>query len=224
MEITPGVHQVDGVNGNCYVLVQDHLVLIDTGLPRSHPKILTYIQSVLKRDPKDIKTIILTHHHVDHSGSLSELRKVSGAQVAVHVGDKEYLNGKKPLPEAGGVMGLLLKFLYTFYPFTPVEPDIILKENDIIAGMLCVHTPGHTPGSICLVDPEHRVVFVGDTLIMKGATIHGPPPGVTMNMPQALESVKKIALLDFDIMLCGHGEPLRPDASNKVAAFCKSLK
>ncbi len=224
MEIIPGLHQVDGVNGNCYVLVRDKLILIDTGLPRNHVKILAYIQSVLKRDPQEIQTIVLTHHHVDHSGTIPELKKVSGAQVAVHQDDVEFLTGKKSLPEPGGVIGLLLKFLYTFYPFTPIEPDIILNEGDIIAGLHCIHTPGHTPGSIYLVDHEAPVAFVGDTFIMKGATISGPPVGVTMNMPQALESVKKIALLDFDIMLCGHGEPLIPDASSKVAAFCKSLK
>ena len=224
MEILAGIHQVDGVNGNCYVLVRDNLVLIDTGLPRSHLKILDYIQSVLKRDPQDIETIILTHHHVDHSGTISELKKVSGARIAVHTADVGFLTGKNPLQGAGGTLGSSLKFLYTFYPFIPVDPDIILKENDFIAGLHCVHTPGHTPGSICLLDPKNRVVFVGDTLIMKGATICGPPPWVTMNMPQALESVKKIALLDFDIMLCGHGEPCRPDASKKVAAFYKSLR
>ena len=54
MEIVTGIHQVDGVNANCFIIVRDELTLIDTGMPRNSTKIVTYIQDILKRKPTDI--------------------------------------------------------------------------------------------------------------------------------------------------------------------------
>jgi len=51
----------------------------------------------------------------------------------------------------------------------PVNPDILLHDDDCIGGLYCIHLPGHTPGSICLYDPEPGVVFYGDTLTTKKA-------------------------------------------------------
>ena len=78
MEIIPGIHRVDDVNGNCYLIVRDRLTLIDTGLPRNSKKILRYIENTLKRTPSDLATIILTHYHIDHTGNVSELKKLTG--------------------------------------------------------------------------------------------------------------------------------------------------
>ena len=49
MEIVPGIHQVDGVNGNCFIIVRDELTIIDTGMPKNSTKIVKYIQDILKR-------------------------------------------------------------------------------------------------------------------------------------------------------------------------------
>jgi len=65
LKIVEGIHQVKGINGNVY-LVEDgeKLILIDTGLPRSHKKIVNYIES-LGRKPTDVSMIVLTHFHID---------------------------------------------------------------------------------------------------------------------------------------------------------------
>ena len=92
-------------------------------------------------------------------------------------------------------------------------------RTDNIAGLVCIHTPGHTPGSICLLEPSLNILFAGDTLRFDGVKIEGPPPQFTLDMGEAQYSIKKIATLDFDIMLSGHGIPLRPEASLKVRDF-----
>jgi hydroxyacylglutathione hydrolase len=223
MEIVPGIHQVDGVNGNCYIIVQDTLTLVDTGLPRNGAKILEYVQKTLQRKPTDIKTIVLTHFHIDHAGNVHELKKQGDAKVAIHEADADYIAGRKhqPVPKSWKikifrVMGLFLRTRY-------VEPDILLKDGDVIAGLTCIHSPGHTPGSICLHDPSSKVLFVGDTLRFDGTKIEGSPPLFTLDPAEAKRSIKKIALLDFDIMLPGHGIPLRPDASGRVREYARSL-
>ena len=74
MEIIPGIHQVDGVNGNSYILVRDGLTVIDTGIPGSGKKILAYIREQLHSDPQEIRTIIITHFHMDHIGGVAAIR------------------------------------------------------------------------------------------------------------------------------------------------------
>jgi glyoxylase-like metal-dependent hydrolase (beta-lactamase superfamily II) len=75
VKIIEGTHQVDGINGNVYLVEDgDKLILIDTGLPRNEKKILKYIES-LGRKPEDVSTIVITHFHIDHIGSLKKSKK-----------------------------------------------------------------------------------------------------------------------------------------------------
>ena len=120
-----GIHQVDGVNGNCFIIVRDELTLIDTGMPKNSTKIVKYIQDILKRKPTDIKTIVLTHFHIDHVGDAGDLKKLSGAKVAIHEADADYVTGRKTPPVPGGIMGMIFKVLIPlFFGSRPVEPDI----------------------------------------------------------------------------------------------------
>lgn len=118
---------------------------------------------------------------------------------------------------------MLFRVLGIFMKTRPFQPDILLSDSDVIAGLICIHTPGHTPGSISLLDPATGVIFVGDALRFDGRKIEGPPAQFTPDMGLAQQSIKKIAGLKFDILLSGHGVPLRPAAAEKVREFAKSL-
>ncbi len=223
MEIIPGIHQVDGVNGNCYIIVKDTLTLIDTGLPHNSAKIVNYITETLKRKPSDITTIVLTHAHIDHTGNVWDLKKISNAKVAIHETEADYLAGKKHPPLPKSLFAMIIKVMGQFFKARPVEPDIRLKNGDSVAGLTCIHTPGHTPGSICLFDPSSQVMFVGDLLRFDGEKIGGAPQQFTVDAAEAQQSIKQIAARDFAVMLSGHGIPLKPDASSKVRAYAESL-
>ena len=210
MEIMPGIHQIDGIIGNSYAINGKKIVLIDTGLPDNSRKIINYIRVTLKRNPNEVSTIILTHFHPDHTGNVYELKNLTGAQVAIHCDDAGYLSGKKEWP-----MDLKIKTL---------TPDVLLKDGDKIAGLTCVHCPGHTPGSIALYDPNRKILFIGDTLRFTEGAIHGPPENFTMDMDMAKESIGKILALEFDAMLSGHGEPLVPGARASVGEFYRKWK
>jgi glyoxylase-like metal-dependent hydrolase (beta-lactamase superfamily II) len=223
MEIVPGIHQVDGVNGNCYIMVRDGLTLIDTGFPGNGKKIIAYIQETLKSKPSDVRMIILTHYHIDHIGNVNVLKGVSDAKVAIHEADSPFVSGREPMPVPKGGKGLLFRMAGIFMKSGPFQPDILLKDSITIEGLTCIHIPGHTPGSIGLLDTTSNVLFVGDTLRYDGIKIEGPPAQFTPDMDRALQSIKKIATLTFDVMLAGHGVPLRPDASVKVREFASGL-
>jgi len=222
MEIVAGIHQVDGVHGNCYVVTRDKLTVIDPGLPRNGKKILAYVDEVLGRAPSDIGTIILTHYYMDHAGSAQELKTLTGAKVAIHGADSRYVAGKQVRPAPDGIL-VFQSTIGAFYKPRPVQPDIILKDGASIAGLTCIHTPGHTAGSICLFDPASRVLFAGDLLKFNGLNIDGPPPQFTLDLDEAKRSIWKIPPLDFEVILPGHGIPLTHNAKTHVLDFARSF-
>lgn len=221
MKITEGIYQVDGVNCNVYLAEDgDKLVLIDTGLPRSDKKILKEIES-LGRKPTDASTIVITHFHIDHTGSLKKMKEATGAKVAVHEGDADYVDGKRPAPKP---KNLMIKALSSVMKAAPVDVDIRLKDGDKVGRLLVIYTPGHSEGSISLLDAERKVMFVGDAVRFINGKVEGPPPRFTPDPAQANESIGKIASYDFDIMLSGHGQPLIGNASQKIKEFKATLK
>jgi glyoxylase-like metal-dependent hydrolase (beta-lactamase superfamily II) len=221
MEIVEGIHQVEGVNGNVYLVVNEgKLILIDTGMPRSSDKILKYIHK-MGRTPSDVSQIVLTHSHIDHVGSAYKLKKATNAKIAVHEEDADFVAGKKPAPKPKNI---LLSALSSVFKPTPVEPDVRLKENDRAGNLIVVHTPGHTIGSISLLDPARKVLFVGDAITFRNGKLAGPTGQFTQDAIKAKQSIQKISMLDFDVMLSGHGDPLRPEAANKVKTFYAAMK
>lgn len=98
MEIVEGIHQVDGVNANVYLLIDgEELTVVDTGMPKSAEKILNYIHKI-NRQPSNISKILLTHCHIDHVGSAYELKRITNAKVGVHQEDADFVSGKKTMP------------------------------------------------------------------------------------------------------------------------------
>ena len=219
MEVTPGIHWVEGVNGNCYLLTDTSLTLIDTGLPHKTKKILRYITDTLQCSPSDLTTIVLTHFHPDHIGNAAQLRNLTGAKIAAHSVDAMYIEGKQHKPVPPGGMGLLYKAFSPLMNVPPFTIDIILKEHDIIAGLVVIHTPGHTPGSISLYDAKRKALFTGDMLRYINGVVEGPSERFSMDMAAARQSLQKLKDLEFDSMLGGHGTPLAQSASLKVREF-----
>jgi glyoxylase-like metal-dependent hydrolase (beta-lactamase superfamily II) len=226
MEIIEGIHRVDEASANMahanvYLVINGkELTVIDTGTPGNAQKTVKYIQK-LGYQPTDVKTIILTHAHMDHMGSVKELKDLTKAKVAVHAEDADYVSGKKPLPKPKNI---LFRAASSFVKPAPVEVDVILKEGDKIAGLAVFHTPGHTPGSIMLLDEERKVLFAGDILRYDGKKVSGAPEEFSTDPNQVRESIAKASTLNFDIMLPGHGETLKPNASEEIKKFNETIK
>ena len=103
MRVTGRVHQLGGILGtgvlgaNVYLLLDKELTVVDTGLRGRHRQILRQIKH-LGYSPSDIATIIVTHHHADHVGSLASLKLITGARVIAHRADAPYIDGTLPQP------------------------------------------------------------------------------------------------------------------------------
>jgi len=224
MEIIEGIHRIDEASSNIahanvYLVIDGkELVVVDTGTSGNAKKIIAYIQKI-SHQPSEVSTIILTHYHIDHAGSAKELKDLTNAKVAVHVEDADFVAGKKPSPKPKNV---LFRAVSSFIKPKPVEVDIELKDGDKIANLTVIDVPGHTPGSIVLLDAQRKALFAGDTLRFDGSKVTGAPKQFTWDADKMTESIEKISKLDFDIMLPGHGEVLKANASNLVKEFLDS--
>jgi glyoxylase-like metal-dependent hydrolase (beta-lactamase superfamily II) len=194
------------------------LFLIDTGTSSGAEKILAYLKQMGK-DPSAISHIILTHADADHSGSAAELRRISKAKLAIHELDAPRISGKKKLKEVGGLGGPVFGLLGGLMKVERVEPDIILKDGDVIGPLNVVHTPGHTDGSICIYKPG-TALFVGDILRTDGSGgLKLASSFMSRDMQEVKKSVEKVSKLDFSMLLPGHGEPIVEKASEKLRKF-----
>jgi hydroxyacylglutathione hydrolase len=220
MELSPGIHLIEGVSGaNSFLAIADEgAAVIDAGLPGNEKKIAAYCKNAGVEDGK-LRYIVLTHPDIDHSGSAAKLKGLTGAKVAIHEADAPRLSGEKKLKEVKGPMGVLFGVMGPFMRFTPVKPDVVLKDSDRLLDLDVVYTPGHTDGSVSLYR-EKVAIFVGDALRTNSSGKPSLPPGpMTVNMDQAKESIRKISGLSYALLLPGHGPPITKDASSAMASF-----
>ncbi len=228
VRIVPEVYQITYRAVNVFLIVEEKLTLIDTGYRAAAPRIIDFI-SRLGRKPAELDLIILTHCHLDHTGSMRELQKASGARVACHTAD--IMKTDKPLPYPPSVQRAL-----ELRPLTPLRSrwgiaghEVAVKfeggeELPQLGGMVVVHTPGHTPGSICLLAPKHKLLFSGDTLTRKGDHIVPVRRSVSLDTGQVLSSVKVLAGLDFEKVCFGHHQPAMTHGRDRVMEWLDHIK
>ncbi len=216
-----GVHRIPDMGfSNAYLVEIDpnELVLVDTGTPGKEAKVLGYLEK-LGRKPSDITHIILTHPDGDHSGSAAELKRLTGAKVAIGELDAPRLSGEKKLKEVSGLAGPLLSVFGAFMKVERIKPDIELKEGAAVGTLTILDTPGHTDGSISVYKPG-EAIFVGDLMRTDGSgKLMLASASMSRDMTQVRRSVEKISKMEFSMLLPGHGKPIEEEASAKLKAF-----
>ena len=225
-EIIPGVYQLTGGGTNLYVIVEQEITLIDTGLPGSYTGIMKFVDGI-GRSVDDIGSIVITHNHIDHIGAVQDLRKFTNMKVFTHKAGLAQSDTDPSYPE--GLRRLLrVPFLHRVRRHFVLEPgdiDVQLEGGEVLkplGGLRVVPTPGHTPGSVCLYAPEPKLLFVGDALQRRRKKIRLPAKMVSTDMEEAITSVKIMAELDLQIICFGHGRPLFRDARGRLQALIES--
>jgi glyoxylase-like metal-dependent hydrolase (beta-lactamase superfamily II) len=222
--IAEGVYRIAPGRSNCYLLADEKLALIDTGMPRDGEAIIAAIKS-LGRAAEELTHILITHGHLDHIGSLALLKKSSTAQVVAGVKDTACIQGLKKTwtMNREGVGGKLFKavlfFVETFvFHCEPTQVEIPCHGGETIdcfGGIQVIATPGHSPGSVSFYQEGKKLLFVGDALNGTGGFALPVRFGCSSHK-DALRSVEQLTKLSFDTCLLGHGEPVRESACDKM--------
>lgn len=212
MEIAPGVHQVRMLGADAFLLVEDRLSLIDAGMMGSRLMLERYLRRIGRR-MDELDRIICTHGHPDHIGGLQELvRDRTDLEVLIHPADLEGL--QRPLRESLSTAearaerrGRIIQSLTrTPAAATPIEDGTVLP---ILGGLRVVHTPGHTPGSICLYAERLRLLFTGDVLQVIRGRLTYASAFFSHDHAGARSSVDRLAALDVDAIALSHYPPWR---------------
>jgi glyoxylase-like metal-dependent hydrolase (beta-lactamase superfamily II) len=224
-QIAVDVYQLEGLrNSNVYALAtREGVALIDSGTSGAVDQIVGQLEGSGFTLP-DLQAIVLTHTHGDHVGSAAELVRRSGSQVMAHRDEVPYIEGTQYLPATSFFQRALIWLEKRMASRTTAcKVTRALEDGETIEelGLRVVHTPGHTPGSICLYQPERRIVFCGD-LLFNGHPFTGRGglrfsiPQFSVDVEQARESVRRLLELPTEILCCGHGQPILEGAGDRV--------
>jgi metallo-beta-lactamase class B len=216
--IEDGVYAVGGPDltgmDDAYVYLVDfgsEQFLIDAGAGGNTGRLIANINEALKRQA-NISHLILTHNHIDHIGGAEEVRSRTGAKIIVHEADAAALESGDPERTAASWYGITL---------SPMRLDILLNGDggpfDAGEGALCwIHTPGHTPGSICVLLERNS------KKILFGQDIHGPfMPQFGSDRKLWRDSMRKLLALEPDILCEGHYGIYKPN--ERVKEFILSF-
>jgi glyoxylase-like metal-dependent hydrolase (beta-lactamase superfamily II) len=223
-QISPQLYQISLGAVNVFIIEDDGLTLVDTGYPNSEGKIFAALRQAGKK-PEDIRRIILTHVHPDHSGSALAIQQQLGVPVWAHAEDallmEQGIAGRLPFHRSPGLINWLIFTLFirkSSRTIPPIQVARTLAEGEVLplaGGIRVLHTPGHSRGHIALLLEKQGALIAGDLchniMGLDLSTVYEDPA-------LGLASIRKVAALNFDKAVFGHGKPLLAAANEKLRA------
>lgn len=200
-------------------------VLVDAGLPNTASLISDAAEERFGKNARP-SAIIMTHAHFDHASALEELSERWDVPVYAHEREHPYLNGMAHYPPPDPTVGGgIFSATSPLYPRGPVNVSARLhalpEDGSVppLPGWHWLHTPGHSPGHVSFWRASDRSLIVGDAFIttaqesaysvaLQKTEMHGPPMYYTMDWTEAAESVRKLAALEPELVITGHGRAM----------------
>ena len=196
---------------NSYLLKgTEGYLLVDTGMKGARGKVKHQLNA-LGIKPEEVKHIVITHDHYDHTGGLSEVHQLTKAQVVINA--EELKDNSRNANHSSWFFRALVK---VFGVITPEgKPEEKLNPDVVIEGDMdlhewgyparIIHTPGHSPGSICIITDDRQCI-AGDTLFNMFPGTHYPI--IVYDRKKLSDSYRRLEKEDCSIYYPGHGEAI----------------
>jgi glyoxylase-like metal-dependent hydrolase (beta-lactamase superfamily II) len=210
--------------------------LVDVGFPGQFEQLL---QAVTQAGVSfsQVRRVIITHQDWDHIGTLPEIIKATNGTVELyaHVNEKPYLEGTLPylkispekiaarLQSIPAEMREKAAAIFANIPTIPINQTLVDGDKlPFHGGIEIIHTPGHTPGHVCLYLKSHRLLIAGDQLRLENGHLVGPAEIHTPDMMTAMNSLEKLTSYDIDRVICYHGGISEINASIRIAELAST--
>ena len=225
--VAPGVFVLAAFGSWVYLLAGEALVLVDTGRRGSTRRILQTLAEA-GYGAESLTTLVVTHHHMDHIGSLASLQEATGARVAAHHLEAPFIAGAVPRPNPfqPPLLARAMKPIVAWSEPPPAPVDLLLQDGDgvpALPGWQVLHTPGHTAGSLSLWHEEEGVLIAGDALEYRRGRLALPSRLFTADMAQAKASIRRLAALEVRVLLLSHFPPVTEGASALLRTLASSF-
>jgi len=241
-EVTSGVFFVEASDTNFVLLVNGQSVTsVDSGYPKDRDLVDAAVAGI-GRSLSDVGAVVLTHGHVDHKGSAERLRR--DHQIPAHCHTDEAPIARGEIKQQISTFELrrawrpkIFRFAFHAIRSGGLQPEHLTEvttfadgdQLDVPGHPIVVHTPGHTQGHASLHLPEQGVLISGDALITIDLWDHdrrGPQmirPQFNHDHQQAIQSLDRLAALEANVILPGHGEIWRGSPAGAVEQARQTL-
>ena len=209
MRVLNGIHLIRVEYANIYLVERENeFILIDAGLPGAGDVVKRYMND-LGVAPESVSTILITHAHTDHVGGLAELLELTVADIAAHEDEAD--------------AGLRVASMMSGKPIDATVKHK-LKDGDVFKGFRIIHTPGHTPGTICLLDLNSGTLFTDDLLYEEGGELKEIPEKYSDNPAMNRDSIRKLSALEFRHIMPSHGNPILDKGKEALLRLVENLQ
>jgi len=192
--------------------------LVDTGVPESAGFLIKALrEATAGRGPQ---SVLLTHAHHGHAGGLNALQVAWRPEVICHRDEAPFVTGDMTYRQlkAGSFAFWLGRLLMTGSGWA-VKLAQVVDGGQSVAGMVVIHLPGHTPGSIAFLHPQDQAVICGDAVMNIGGRLSRAFPFSTQDPQAAHAAIHRLAELDCQLLLPAHGAPIERDVRGTLLRF-----
>ncbi|MFD2171643.1 MBL fold metallo-hydrolase [Tumebacillus lipolyticus] len=221
----------------CPTLLWDEqsAVLVDTGYPGQLPLIRQAMEQA-GISFETLSKVILTHQDLDHIGSLPNILTESEQKIEVLANEieKPFIQGEKRLlkitdeaiaqvdanfpPDVPEEWRNAFKRLLENPPHAQVDTIVVDgAELPDCGGITIIDTPGHTPGHISLYHQPSKTLIAGDAMVVRDGQLFGPDPQYTLDLDEAMRSLKKLTRYDIETVICYHGGAFGDQVNTRIA-------
>ncbi|MEM3736702.1 MAG: MBL fold metallo-hydrolase [Candidatus Bathyarchaeia archaeon] len=203
----------DILSSNTYLINDKVLAVVDPGSISRLDTLLKHFRED-RVNVEDLELIINTHSHFDHCGANFHLQRASRAKIAMHELEEKFLANSRSIALRFGDM------MPTFKVDRRLRDGEKLVTGDLIFEV--VHTPGHTPGGICLYEPSLKLLFSGDTIFPYGNIGRTDLPGG--DPAQLAKSIRRLTGLDVRILAPGHMNIVTEAVNEQIEASLRNAE